>query len=73
MAYQIELKMGEKTVGNAELKAIGDDNLQPYDFLLTPITGGREFDQIIITAGKEADLHSIGSVMAFADPLLHPR
>ena len=72
MTYQIELKMGEKAVGKAEWKPMGSDNLQPYDFLLAPITHDGEFDQIIITAGKEADLHSIGSVMAFTDPVLYP-
>lgn len=72
LAYWIELKKGEQTIGKTELPPIAGDNLQPRDLLLDPITGGSAFDRIIITAGNAPGLYSIGSVMAFADPVLHP-
>jgi len=73
LAYEIEMKMGDRIVGRAELPPIAGDNLQPRDLLLDTVTGNKAFDQIVITAGKAPGFYSIGSVMAFPDPILHPR
>lgn len=72
LTYQIELKMGERLVGKTELPPIPGDNLQPHDLLLTDVTGGKAFDRVVITPDKAPGFYSIGSVMVFTDPILHP-
>jgi len=71
--YHVQFKLADAVVGSTDIQAVSGTDLQPQDILLANITGEKPFDTIVVSAPKSPGLYSVGSVIVFPDPILHPR
>ncbi|HEX5243369.1 MAG TPA: hypothetical protein VFW23_08940, partial [Tepidisphaeraceae bacterium] len=70
--YHVQFKLADALVGSTDIQPVSGTDLQPQDVLLAKITGEKPFDTIVISAPDSPGLYSVGSVIVFPDPILHP-